>query len=266
MSIEPTPYPRYNDPSEPEFIPPESAPPAPVRVRLIARRPIVSYILMGLTVFVYLLQMASQFLLGGDYPAYLGMKYNVFIEAGQLWRLFTPIFLHGSIVHIGFNMYALYALGPTLEEQYGRKPFLMLYLISGIAGNVLSFILSPNSSLGASTSIFGLIAGQLIFVYINRAFFGQKAQSMLINIMTIIIINLGLGLTPGIDNWGHLGGLAGGLAFAWFAGPVLQAHQRFDEIVISNQRKSYQAGLTFIIEFLILCGITFGVIYLRTRG
>ena len=266
MSFSSSPLPENSAASEPEIISPEAPPLEPIRVRMLTGRPRVTYILMGITIFIYLLQMATEYALGADIPAALGMKYNPYIEAGQLWRLFTPMFLHGSIVHIGFNMYALYVLGPSLEEQYGSKPFLLLYLISGFAGNVLSFILSPSPSLGASTSIFGLIAGQLIFVYVNCDFFGNRARSMLMNILTIIVINLGLGLTPGIDNWGHLGGLAGGIAFAWFAGPLLGARRMVNEVTISNQRRTSSAWIAFLIEFLVLCGISFGVIYLRTRG
>ena len=85
----------------------------------------------------------------------LGAKVNELILAGQVWRLITPILLHASILHIGFNMYALFVIGPQLERFYGHGRFLLLYLIAGFTGNVLSFVLSPNPSLGASTSVLG---------------------------------------------------------------------------------------------------------------
>lgn len=245
---------------------PTSPPPTAIPVRFVVVRPIVSYILIGVTVIIYLLQVITEHGLGIDFPTLLMVKYNPLIQSGELWRLITPIFLHGSLMHIGFNMYALFALGPSLEQEYGHKNFLILYFIGGIAGNVLSFIMSPNPSLGASTAIFGLIAAQLIFVYINRAFFGQKARSMLINILAIILINLTLGLTPGIDNWGHLGGLVGGLAFAWFAGPVLQVERHPNELVIANQRPVRQAWITFLVEFLILTAISIIVIFIRSQA
>jgi len=186
------------------------------------KTPWATYILIGVTVVVYLLQLLSQSLLGGDVVAYLGEKINALIIQGEVWRLITPLFLHGSILHIGFNMYALFAIGPSLERAYGHKRFLLLYFLAGFAGNTLSFLLSPAASLGASTAIFGLIAAEVIFIYRNRQIFGARARGMLMNLGMIIVVNLLLGLSPGIDNWGHLGGLVGGAIFAWIAGPVYQ--------------------------------------------
>src|SRR3989304_7226428 len=116
-------------------------------------------------------------------------------------------------------MYALFIFGANRERAYGHDRFLLLYLLSGFAGNVISFMMSPTPSIGSSTAIFGLIAAQGVFLYQNRRLI-RNAQGMLINTLTIAGINLVLGLSPGIDNWGHLGGLIGGLAFAWSAGPL----------------------------------------------
>ena len=183
--------------------------------------PWVTYILLGVTILVYAGQFLTESLMGIDLFAVFGMKINQAIIAGELWRLVTPIFLHGSLTHIGFNMYALFVLGPGLERTYGRSRFLMLYFLSGIAGNVASFYFSPNNSLGASTAIFGLVAAEAVFVYRNREFFGKQARSLLGNLAFIVVVNLMLGFMPGIDNWGHMGGLVGGLAFAWTSGPLL---------------------------------------------
>lgn len=135
---------------------------------------VVVYVIMGLTIVVYLLQLLTQYVMGGmDLPAALGMKVNALIQQGQLWRLFTPMLLHGSLLHIGFNMYALYALGPGLESFYGHRRFLVLYVLSGFAGNVMSFIFSSANSLGSSTAIFGLLAAQAVFLYQNKTIFGS---------------------------------------------------------------------------------------------
>ncbi len=183
------------------------------------RKIVISHFIIGITAVFFLLQNLSQFIFGYDLLfTFLG-KINQFIIRGQFWRLITPILLHGSILHIGFNMYALYTIGPMLEKKYGFWPFIGLYLVGGLWGNTLSFLLSPNPSLGASTAIFGLIAAQGVFVFKNRHLLGPSARPMLMNILMVIVVNLMLGLSPGIDNWGHLGGLLGGLFFAWFAGP-----------------------------------------------
>jgi rhomboid protease GluP len=183
--------------------------------------PWTTYILMGFTALIYVGQYLTQSMLGIDLFAAYGAKINQAIIAGQLWRLVTPIFLHASLIHIGFNMYALFALGPSLERYYGRTRYLLLYFVSGIAGNVVSFYFSPYESLGASTSIFGLVSAEGVFVYRNRELFGRQARAMLGNLFLIVAVNLMLGLSPGIDNWGHIGGLLGGLANAWTSGPLL---------------------------------------------
>ncbi len=227
-------YPPPTHPSQP----PESAPPSGVRphVQLPQHRPVVTYGILLITLGVYLLQMAGQAVYGTDVVAMMGMKNNAAIEAGAWWRLFTPIFLHGSIFHIGFNMYALYILGPGLERFYGSLRFLLLYLVAGFAGNVFSFMFSPYNSLGASTAIFGLLAAQGVFLYQHREIFGETARRSLANIIFIAAVNLVIGLSPGIDNWGHMGGLIGGLLFAWFGGPKLSVQFRGAVIAIENQR------------------------------
>jgi len=179
----------------------------------------ISHFIIGTTVAFFLLQNLSQTIFGYDILFSLFGKINQLIIQGQFWRLITPILLHGSFLHIGFNMYALYMIGPMLEKKYGFWPFISLYLVGGLWGNTLSFLLSPNPSLGASTAIFGLIAAQGVYVYKNRHLLGPSARPMLMNIIMVIVVNLMLGLSPGIDNWGHMGGMLGGLFFAWFAGP-----------------------------------------------
>jgi len=213
----------------------------PVQVQSASGKPFVAYTLLGVTVFVFLLQMGSTFLLNGtDYPALLGMKINERIIQGELWRLFTPVFLHStrSILHIVFNMYALYIFGPGLERHFGSLRFLGLYMISGFCGNVASFLLSPAPSLGSSTAIFGLLGAQGAFLYQNRELFGKRAQRALANIITIAGINLFIGLSPGIDNWGHIGGLIGGGLFAWFGGPILRLEGVYPTLRLVDQRET----------------------------
>lgn len=189
-----------------------------VRVSAPIARPWLTYVILGLTLLFYLLQLAGKAVFGYDLPLALGAKINELIRAGQLWRLITPILLHGSIMHIAFNMYALFILGTDLESRMGTWRFLTLYLLAGFSGNVLSFLMSDRISIGASTSIFGLIAAQGIFLYQNRSLFTHARQA-LNRLLSVLAINLFISLSPGIDLWGHLGGLLGGLAFAWFAGP-----------------------------------------------
>lgn len=202
-----------------------AAPTQTVRVRMPSLPPIVTYSLIGFTVFVYLLQLLSVAVWG--YAIYeigwleiYGARFNVAIRAGELWRFITPVFLHGSPAHIFFNMYALLSIGAFLERQFGHARFALLYFLGAFAGNVFSFLLTGENgySVGASTAVFGLIGAQVIFFYQNRELFGGQARQAIGNTAFIIAINLFIGLSPGIDNWGHIGGLLGGMVFTWFAG------------------------------------------------
>lgn len=210
----------------------------------------ISHFIIGITVTFFLLQNLSQTVFGYDFLFSLFGKINQLIIQGQFWRLITPILLHGSFLHIGFNMYALYMIGPMLEKKYGFWPFIGLYLVGGLWGNTLSFLLSPNPSLGASTAIFGLIAAQGVYVYKNRQLLGPSARPMLMNIVMVIVVNLMLGLSPGIDNWGHMGGMLGGLFFAWFAGPDFGLSEDiFGQSVVVRQKN--QPKLIFLSAVLI---------------
>ncbi|MBN2549785.1 MAG: rhomboid family intramembrane serine protease [Anaerolineales bacterium] len=219
--------------------PPTPPPGSYVPVQFKGSKPVVTYVLMGFTILVFLLQIASQFFFGGaDFPAAIGLKANEAILQGQLWRLITPILLHGSILHIAFNMYALQAFGPGLEFHYGRWRFLLLYLLAGFAGNVTSFLFTIEPSLGSSTAIFGLLGAESVFLYQNRELFGKSAQRALINIAVIAGANLVIGLSPGIDNWGHVGGLLGGGLFALWAGPRLEVQGVYPELKLVDNRES----------------------------
>jgi rhomboid protease GluP len=120
-------------------------------------------------------------------------------------------------------MYALVVFGTGLERYFGHWRFLVLYILGAFTGNVLSFILSSGYSVGASTAIFGLVGAEGVFLYQNRKFFGGQFRRAIGNVIFIVAVNLVLGLSPGIDNWGHIGGLLGGLMFTWFAGPRWEA-------------------------------------------
>lgn len=225
-------------------------PPSPQRrpeTRVQAIKPTVSYIILAVTIAMYLLQLAVRSITGVQLVEFYGMKINEYIIAGEFWRLITPVLLHGSILHILFNMYALYILGRGLEQQFGHARFLLLYLVTAFTGNVLSFLITPNPSLGASTAIFGIVAAEGVFVYQNRELFGGNARAILSNTFLIVFLNLTLGATTtGIDNWGHLGGLLGGIAFAWFAGPLLNVQPSVYGYRVVDERGIRKAVLVSI--------------------
>lgn len=214
--------------------PPPAPPPAgrPARLWLPLHRRWATYLLLGAIGLVFLGQLA---LAPGpaDVDPILawGAKVNALILQGEWWRLITPIFIHGSLLHFAFNAYALYSLGGEIERFYGGGRFLVLFFYAGLAGSAASFVLSPAASVGASGAIFGLIAAQAVLLYRNRRLLGERARAGLQNILLIAAVNLFIGLQAGsrIDNWAHLGGLAGGLAMAWALGPVWQLEARPQE-------------------------------------
>ncbi len=148
----------------------------------------------------------------------LGCNYGPLIVAGEIWRLFTYMFLHGSFLHLCVNMYSLYILGTQIETFVGRGKFLAIYLISGLGGGLASALLSGETafSVGASGAIFGLMGALLFFCYYYRTYMGNALKSQII---PLIVINLGIGfLVPGIDNYCHIGGLVAGLFATMFLG------------------------------------------------
>jgi rhomboid protease GluP len=235
----------------PEY--PQTPQPQRVQLAVPTSRPYATYILLGVTVFIYLLQVLGQ-ALNFDIVTGLGVKEDSLIRAGQLWRLVTPVFLHASLLHIGFNMYALFLYGRSVEARFGHGRFLLLYFLSGYAGNVLSFLLTPNPSLGASTAIFGLLAAEAVFIIQNRGMIGRQADRALINLFVIAAINLFIGFsTSGVDNFGHLGGLLGGVLFTWFGGPHWKVEGIFPSLRLVDEREGHGslAGTIAVLLFFI---------------
>jgi rhomboid protease GluP len=148
-------------------------------------------------------------------------------------------------------MYALIIFGSELERRFGHARFLLLYVLGSFGGNVLSFMISPNPSLGASTSIFGLLGAEIVFFYQNRKLFGAGARRALQNAIAVAGINLLIGLSPGIDNWGHLGGLLAGLIFTWFGGPnlILQGQYPILKVVDERSISDQMLGAALVILF-----------------
>ncbi len=242
-------------------------------------KPIVTYTILGVTIFVYLLQLASIYLLppataasllrllgislsgvgSVDVVAIAGEKIDALIRAGQVWRLITPVFLHDSslpygLLHIGFNMYALYLFGRGLEARFGHWRFTLLYFLSGYAGNVLSFLITPEPSLGASTAIFGLLAAEGMFILQNRPLLGNRAGRALMNVLYLAGINLLLGFSiTGVDNFGHIGGLLGGVLFTWFGGPrwKLEGFLSSPRLIDERQGHGAWAGAFAVLLFFI---------------
>ena len=131
------------------------------------------------------------------------------VATGEYYRLLTAAFLHGGLIHLAMNMFALASLGPTLESALGRSRYLALYLLSALGGSTLSFLLSAPGQLGvgASGAIFGLFGAYYVIV---RRLGGETRQ-----IVTLLVINLFITFAVPIIDWrAHLGGLVTGALVA----------------------------------------------------
>jgi rhomboid protease GluP len=141
-----------------------------------------------------------------------GAKYNPLIIEGEYWRLITPVFIHIGILHLLMNSLSLYYIGPLVERIYGRLRFVWIYLFAGFCGCLASFLFSTHISAGASGAIFGLFGALL---YIGTAYRDLFFRTMGSSVIMLVIVNLVFGFAAaGIDNFGHIGGLAGGFLAA----------------------------------------------------
>lgn len=165
------------------------------------------------------------FALQSFYPSVTkwGVKLSDKIRRGDdLYRLVSPMFLHGGIAHLMTNSYSLSSVGPDVERYFGSGRFLATYIVSGIAGNYLSAMRSPNPSLGASGAVFGIVGAYFTFLVRNEDMFGMQGNYMQQGLAQTIVINLVMGaVSPMIDQWGHVGGFLGGIAMATAFGPRL---------------------------------------------
>lgn len=175
----------------------------------------VSHYLLGALFVLFLAQMAVPGLTEALYfdPAHL-----------QPWMFITSVFLHGGIMHLLFNAYALFAFGPTLEERLGRERFLLFYLAAGVVGNLLFWgtillgIIPPVPALGASGAIYGILGALSVLAPHLVLLFWGIIPVPIRTLTALWIITEALGsfdATSGIGSAAHLGGLLFGIAAAW---------------------------------------------------
>ncbi len=205
----------------------------PQAMTMRAGRPIVTYAIIGITAFVYLVTLIPG--IGGTVKSELGfwaptLYPNFFPQiAGfpEVWRLLTVSLVHSSIWHIGLNMLALFMIGRILEPLLGRWRFLALYLLSALGGSVAVVLLSfPTPVVGASGAIFGLFGALLVI--------GRHLGANIAGIAIVLGINLVIGFVPGFNvSWqAHVGGLIVGLLVAFIFTRTRSVKQRGLQIAL----------------------------------
>jgi rhomboid protease GluP len=231
-------------------------------------RPIATNVLIGINalVFVVMFFLVTE-LQRADAYAWGATNKIAVLEEGEFHRLFTAMFLHANIAHIFFNMYALWAIGQTVEAFFGTPRYVLIYFLGGLGGSVLSVIFNPASvvSVGASGAVFAIFGAQIVFLYKHRKLFGEMAQRQLRQLIIIGGINFAYGILTSfsdtgvsIDNWGHLGGLLGGMLITWYLGPLFMLQRKantetnFEAVDVNPLEQNYQAAIAYFSGLLLL--------------
>lgn len=208
--------------------------------------------IIAICVAVYLVEVAFSRSLDPSVNALfvLGALNGQAVFAGQWWRMLASVFLHGGVLHIAFNMWALFNLGILGEILYGRRNYTILYLLCGLGGSALSIIWHPNQvGVGASGAIFG-IAGALLpaLKFQRNPRVAAALRGSFGSIGLFVIYNLLFGAAvPFIDNAAHLGGLITGIVTGYFLPSYTVEEER-------NQ--TGRATLVFLAVFVVIAGIT----------
>lgn len=192
----------------------------PWSVDMTSRRPgkysITSRILF-VNVAMYLLQMGFP-----SITRNFAKRSDLILQGKELYRLFTPMFLHGSFSHLMLNSFSMQNIGPEVERLFGGGRFLATYIIGGVVGNLFSAYNTPNPSLGASGAVFGLMGAYYVFLNQNDSLFGRSGEAIMGRVAQTLTMNVIFGMaSPSIDNWAHIGGAVGGSLFAASFGPKL---------------------------------------------
>ena len=239
-------------------------------LRLPVTKPFATYILVAINVaiFVGAVYIANPRQLNDLYTWGANHRRAV-LDMGEYYRLLSSMFLHStaSVAHIFFNMYALWIIGQTVESYFGHARFLVIYFLGGLLGSILSVLFNDLNafSVGASGAVFAIFGAEMVFLRKHRHLFGEMAKRQLRQLIIIAGMNFAIGIAsamnPGginIDNWGHVGGLLGGLLLAWIICPLLLPKQNpmnFDEIIIedvNHLERHYQTLALYVAGLLSL--------------
>ncbi|UDM32617.1 rhomboid family intramembrane serine protease [Lentilactobacillus laojiaonis] len=179
-------------------------------------KPFMTYALIIIMVLIFIIMSLD----GGTTNSYnlvrFGAQFNPYIMAGEYWRLVTPMFLHIGFTHLFLNLFTIYLIGPYVEKIFGHLRFIIIFLLSGIVGNLASFAFSDSVSAGASTAIFGLFG---VFIMLSENFQNSIINNMARNFGLLIILNLVSDLfMPQVNIVGHIGGLIGGILASYIVG------------------------------------------------
>ncbi len=189
--------------------------------------PVLISLLIIANVAVYLWEIATGALSSKEAVIAAGALYRENILAGEVWRLITAAFLHGSLDHILGNTVFMYILGLATEHAFGLPGTAAIYLFAALTGSLLSIAMAPGPGVGASGAIFGLMGALTLVFYRRRADFFLRDRSIGAFVGALAVLQIFLGFTsPYVDNWAHLGGFLGGALAALVLRPALGEESR----------------------------------------
>jgi membrane associated rhomboid family serine protease len=173
-----------------------------------------SYVIIGLTVVISLATSTQLSPDGGPLLDLLLLD-KVAVAHGEIWRLVTIVLVHDPtfLLHLLFNMYALYIAGPIVEQLYGARRFVLFYLLAAVGGSIASFAFGTGQyAVGASGAIFGLFGILFVATRAHHPALDRRGRALVGQIGMLLVINLAFGFAVGsqIDNFAHIGGLATG--------------------------------------------------------
>lgn len=262
-------------------VPSGEATPQGVRLTIPLHRPYVTYALLAIIAGIFLFQIVYN---QANFPDrepltnWGALEFQSVLK-GDYYRLFTSMFLHVNEIHIAFNAIALYYTGRQIEPFFGHFRFGLIYFLGGLLGSILSFMLTRATSVGASGAIFAIFGAEMVFLYRNRGLLGPRARSALQSLVILMVINFGFGIltnvspssTLVIDNWGHFGGLIGGLLLTWFIGPEYQIS--IDATAPMGQRltdknaltKTWPVPVAFVVGLVLIMVVSLGNLHSTVR-
>lgn len=216
-------------------------------IQRLQQRSWVTELLVIVTILVYL----GEVIAGGSESSQVlvefGAKFTPLIIAGQWWRLLTPVFIHIGIMHITVNMATLYYIGGSVEQMIGHWRYAVIYFLSAISGNLMSFAFGATNGLaaGASTALFGLFGVYMALgvVFKDNLYLRQTGRQFAALAVFNFVFDL---FASGIDIWGHLGGLIGG--FLLIIGLALPGQR---------ERSGRLLQICAIIAYLLICAFLY---------
>ena len=187
----------------------------------------------------------------------LGSTGTIPIDQGhRWWTLVSANYLHGGILHIVFNMIALYQIGPLVLREYGANRLIGLYTLGGIFGFLVSYFAGVRLTLGASAAVCSLIGASLYYGKSRGGAYGQAIYKQ-ISGWVLVLFLFGF-LVPGINNWGHGGGIVGGIILGYFLG--------YQERTRENLFHKSLAGVCVVLTVAVLAWAILSSVYYRFLG